>query len=77
MSKNAHNSLITIPDAPDIQGLTFRHFRGESDYTHMVAVIEQYKQEDRFEQTITTEDKAAFSSIWSTVTRTQICCLQK
>ncbi|MBU7012804.1 MAG: GNAT family N-acetyltransferase [Theionarchaea archaeon] len=59
MSKG-NGPLIAIPDAPDIPGLTFRHFQGESDYPHMIEVIEQCKQEDRFEETITTEDMARF-----------------
>jgi hypothetical protein len=38
---------IVLPDAPPIPGLTFRPFRGESDYPGMVAVHEASKEVDR------------------------------
>jgi ribosomal protein S18 acetylase RimI-like enzyme len=43
-------------DAPDIPGLTFRAFRGESDYPGMVAVFEASKDVDRFDWVITVDD---------------------
>lgn len=58
MSQN--KSEITVPDAPDIPGLTFRHFQGESDYSAMVNVLEGCKEADQFEQTTTVEDMARF-----------------
>jgi ribosomal protein S18 acetylase RimI-like enzyme len=51
----AHDT-ITLPDAPDIPGLTFRAFRGESDYPGMVAVFEASKEADRFDWVITVEE---------------------
>lgn len=32
------NDNITLPDAPDIPGLSFRHFRGDEDYPSMVEI---------------------------------------
>ncbi|MBU7048053.1 MAG: hypothetical protein HXS54_16585, partial [Theionarchaea archaeon] len=49
---------ITLPDAPHISGLTFRHFRGESDYPSMVAVNHESGIEDHTEETVTVEDIA-------------------
>jgi mycothiol synthase len=50
------NDLITLPDAPAIPGLTFRRFRGESDYPHMLAVINGGKKADGVERSDTLED---------------------
>jgi len=33
------NDTLIVPDAPAIRGLTFRHFRGVTDFPHMMAVI--------------------------------------
>lgn len=49
---------IQIPDAPKIEGLTFRGFRGESDYPKMLAVIEGSKDADKIERTESIEDLA-------------------
>ena len=35
--------VIHVSDAPDIPGLTFRHFRGEPDFAAIAAVIEGCK----------------------------------
>jgi mycothiol synthase len=47
---------ITIPDAPEIPGLTFRRFRGPEDYPAMLAVIDGSKAADGIERTDTLED---------------------
>ncbi len=49
---------IVIPNAPAIAGLTFRRFRGESDYPHMAALIDACKIADGVERTTTVEDIA-------------------
>jgi GNAT superfamily N-acetyltransferase len=49
---------IKLPDAPPVPNLRFRHFRGESDYPHMVAVTEGMKEADQLELTISVEDVA-------------------
>jgi GNAT superfamily N-acetyltransferase len=49
---------FTLPDAPDIPGLKFRHFQGESDYPIMVSLIEKSKEVDGTEITLTTKDVA-------------------
>jgi ribosomal protein S18 acetylase RimI-like enzyme len=52
------NQKILVPNAPKIEGLTFRGFRGESDYPKMLAVIEGSKDEDKIERTDSIEDLA-------------------
>jgi ribosomal protein S18 acetylase RimI-like enzyme len=47
-----------LEDAPYIPNLRFRHFRGESDYPHMVAVTEGMRQVDQLELTISVDDVA-------------------
>lgn len=49
---------IHLPDAPAIPGLSFRRFRGPSDYPHMVAVLAASKVADRIERTDTVEELA-------------------
>jgi ribosomal protein S18 acetylase RimI-like enzyme len=49
---------VELPDAPDIPGLTFRRFRGESDYPKMVTVVEGSKVEDKIEDVDTVESIA-------------------
>lgn len=49
---------ISVPDAPAIPGLTYRHFRGESDYPAMAAVINGSKEVDGLEWAVTVEDVA-------------------
>jgi ribosomal protein S18 acetylase RimI-like enzyme len=50
------NEKIEVHNAPDIPGLTFRGFRGEEDYQHMVAVITTCKREDDAEWSVSVED---------------------
>jgi ribosomal protein S18 acetylase RimI-like enzyme len=47
---------VEIEHAPDIQGLTFRRFRGEDDYAHMLAIINGSKEADGSERSDTAED---------------------
>jgi GNAT superfamily N-acetyltransferase len=47
---------ILLPEAPDIPGLAFRHFRGESDYPRMVAAITASAEADKNERADTVED---------------------
>jgi ribosomal protein S18 acetylase RimI-like enzyme len=47
---------INLPDAPEIPGLVFRPFAGESDFPGMVAVFEASKDIDRFDWVITVDD---------------------
>ncbi len=49
---------IEISDAPAIPGLGFRHFRGPSDYPHMVAVIMASVEADQIEHVETVEKTA-------------------
>lgn len=49
---------IAIANAPAVSGLIFRHFRGESDYPGMVAVIRSSADADRIERKDTVEDIA-------------------
>jgi GNAT superfamily N-acetyltransferase len=49
---------ITLPEAPGLPGLSFRHFRGASDYPLMVAAIQASAQADRNERATTVEDVA-------------------
>ncbi|MBE9525070.1 MAG: GNAT family N-acetyltransferase, partial [Chloroflexi bacterium] len=59
MMQTIHNTVaVNIPSAPIIPGLTFRAFRGESDFPHMVAVIEGSKKHDQGERVITAENLA-------------------
>lgn len=55
--KNSHTT-IAVPDAPDIPGLVFRHFRGEQDYPVILQVIEGSKKEDQMEITSSVEEIA-------------------
>jgi len=48
----------TIPDAPDIAGLVFRAFRGESDYPTIAAVLQGSSDADQIEEVRTAEDVA-------------------
>jgi mycothiol synthase len=50
---------IPLPDAPDIPGLSFRRFRGETDYPPMVAIIEACSRADQIDHTDTVESVAA------------------
>lgn len=52
------NDQIQVADAPAIPGLIFRHFRGEEDYSKMVAVIAASAEADKIERVDTVEDVA-------------------
>jgi len=47
---------ILLTNAPDIQGLRFRGFSGESDYQAMIAILEASTKADREERAITLVD---------------------
>jgi mycothiol synthase len=49
---------INLPYAPDMPGLTFRGFLGESDYENMLAIINASKEADQIERTDSVEDIA-------------------
>jgi len=48
-------ATLNMLESPEIPGINFRHFRGESDFPHMVAVIEGSKKHDQGERVITAE----------------------
>jgi mycothiol synthase len=50
---------ILLSDAPNIEGLTFRRFRGEKDYPLMVAVINESNKADEIAHTDSLGDVAA------------------
>lgn len=52
------SKFIVPPDAPDAPGLTFRSFRGESDYLLMLTVLEACKVADKDEWAVSLEDIA-------------------
>jgi mycothiol synthase len=52
------NDTITLPNAPQIPGLVFRHFRGEADYPHMAALIAACKVADQVERSTSIADIA-------------------
>ena len=43
---------IRVETMPDVPGLVFRRFRGESDYPHMVAIIAGSKDADQIERSV-------------------------
>jgi GNAT superfamily N-acetyltransferase len=47
-----------VPEAPNLPGLAFRHFRGEGDYPGMAAVITGSKEADGIEWSQSLEDMA-------------------
>lgn len=49
---------IQLQNAPRVDGLTFRRFRGEGDYPKMAAVIEASKAVDQIERTNSVEEIA-------------------
>ncbi len=58
---------VMLRDAPSIPNLRFRHFKGESDYPHMVAVAEGANEVDQLELVISVEDVARefkYSESW-------------
>ena len=48
--------IITLPEALMIQGMVFRHFRGEEDFPNIVAVINASKAADGSKERITAEE---------------------
>ena len=50
--------MIDIKNAPAISGLNFRHFRGESDYSQMAAVLTASQRADQIERNVNTDDFA-------------------
>jgi len=57
-STDMSKDQITVTDAPAIFRLSFRHFRGESDYSQMVAALLSSAQADKIERSDTVEDMA-------------------
>jgi ribosomal protein S18 acetylase RimI-like enzyme len=53
-----NTTLIHLPDVPAIPGLTFRPFRGESDYPAMTAVLRGSKEADQLDEVETVADLA-------------------
>jgi len=53
-----NDDLITIPYAPSIPGLCFRHFQGNNDFPKMVKAIEASYEIDKVEQALTVEELA-------------------
>lgn len=49
---------ISLPNAPSLQGLTFRCFRGETDYPHMADLIAACKVKDGVERSTDVDDVA-------------------
>jgi mycothiol synthase len=49
-------SQITVPDAPAISGLTFRRFRGKSDYPLMVTILDACNAADGLEYINTVDE---------------------
>lgn len=47
---------IRVPDAPTVPNLRFRHFMGESDYPHVVMVLEGMRKADQLEFAVSVED---------------------
>ncbi|MGB2983851.1 MAG: GNAT family N-acetyltransferase [Candidatus Bipolaricaulia bacterium] len=57
MSSDQRKGLsIVVPDAPDIAGLSFRSFRGESDYPLMLVVLNFCKVADKDEWSPSMDD---------------------
>ncbi len=48
--------MMDVKNAPAISGLTFRHFRGESDYARMAAVLTASQRADQVERKVTADD---------------------
>jgi len=47
--KDNSMDIISLSDAPDVPGLTFRHFRGADDYEALAAVREGVREYDRID----------------------------
>lgn len=46
----AKGEVILLPEAPQIDGLSFRHFQGKSDYPKMIDVLQESKDTDQIEE---------------------------
>jgi len=55
MTTENNTRTIVVPEAPSIPGLTFRHWRGRSDYPHMQSIFDACKEVDGNEATWTVE----------------------
>ncbi|MEX0788790.1 MAG: GNAT family N-acetyltransferase [Anaerolineales bacterium] len=53
-------STITVPGAPPLPGLAFRHFRGETDFSAIAAILESCREADQLDRVDTVEDIAKF-----------------
>lgn len=51
-------SMIDVKNASSISGLNFRHFRGESDYSYIAAVLIASESADNTERKVTADDIA-------------------
>lgn len=58
-ASSATAQTLSLPEAPAIPGLTFRRFRGPSDFAQMTAVREGSKVADKIERVDTVEALAA------------------
>ena len=52
------DNFISLPNAPSIPGLRFRHFRGESDFPQMSKAIAASAEADKVERATSVEDIA-------------------
>ena len=55
-SQNEKGRPLVVSDAPDLENLSFRSFRGEVDYPSMLAIVEASKAVDQDEWSQTLED---------------------
>ena len=55
----SEDRLILVEHTPEIPELRFRHFRGESDYGPIAAVLTTSQRADHYDRSVTTEDIAA------------------
>jgi ribosomal protein S18 acetylase RimI-like enzyme len=58
LAEGVTKTLIAVADAPDVPGLSFRHFRGEVDYPEMYRVLMACNSVDGEERSTTVEDLA-------------------
>jgi mycothiol synthase len=56
MTEMDNSPSITLPEAPMIPGLVFRHFRGEEDFLNIAAVIHASLAADGSKERITAEE---------------------
>jgi mycothiol synthase len=61
-SKANTNNGIEVAEAPSIPGLSFRRFRGESDYPKIADVFTRSREADGLEAVMSAEDAARFYS---------------